>query len=127
MRLGAGIYLRHVWGTLVPGYLQGPARKPYGVCLDLGLLARKTQDAGAWIEFQNYGRSEMDLAPLRGASGTTQVSRVWVNDRETAAAGLDRDAYRTKSNEVRAGERELCRQGTAQACPSAERDGTRFS
>ena len=35
---GAGIYLRHVWGTLVPGIYKEPQREPHGVCLDLGLL-----------------------------------------------------------------------------------------
>lgn len=79
-RAGAGIYLRHTWGDNVPsGYAGG----------DMGTTAYawtfihspKEQDAGALIEFQNYGRSERDLAPDEGC-WDRKGSRIWLNDTE---------------------------------------------
>ena len=58
----------------------------------------KAQDVGAWIEFQNYSRSEMDLPPLPG-KWDYRESRVWVNDREILPP-VWTATHRTKSNEV---------------------------
>ena len=39
------------------------------------------QEVGLWAEFQNYSRSEMDLAPLPD-KWDYKGSRIWINDRE---------------------------------------------
>ena len=61
----AGIYLRHVWGTLVPGIYKEP-QENHTAYAWTWVYSPKAQDVGAWIEFQNYSRSEMDLPPLPG-------------------------------------------------------------
>ena len=38
---GAGIYLRHVWGSLVPGFIK-PTRKSYSLCNNLGIFSKRT-------------------------------------------------------------------------------------
>ena len=41
------------------------------------------QTVGAWIEFQNYSRSEKDLAPKQG-TWDYKGSRIWINEKEIA-------------------------------------------
>lgn len=52
--IGAGIYLRHVWGTLVPGFYKDP-KENHTAYAWTWVYSPKDQEAGAWIEFQNYG------------------------------------------------------------------------
>lgn len=78
--IGAGIYLRHVWGTLVPGFYKDPKENETAYAWTW-VYSPKEQEVGAWIEFQNYGRSEMDLAPPQG-KWDYKGSRVWLNDQE---------------------------------------------
>lgn len=94
---GAGIYLRHVWGTLVPGIYKEP-QENHTAYAWTWVYSPKAQDVGAWIEFQNYSRSEMDLPPLPG-KWDYRESRVWVNDREILPP-VWTATHRTKSNEV---------------------------
>ncbi|MCM1111243.1 MAG: beta-N-acetylhexosaminidase [Clostridium sp.] len=76
---GAGVYLRHTWPTIVPGVFgtDGPG-------LDNTVYAFTTiespeeQTVEALIEFQNYSRSERDLAPDRG-TWDRKGSRIWLN------------------------------------------------
>lgn len=95
--IGAGIYLRHVWGTLVPGIYKEP-QENHTAYAWTWVYSPKAQDVGAWIEFQNYSRSEMDLPPLPG-KWDYRESRVWVNDREILPP-VWTATHRTKSNEV---------------------------
>lgn len=94
---GAGIYLRHVWGTLVPSIYKEP-QENHTAYAWTWVYSPKTQDVGAWIEFQNYSRSEMDLPPLPG-KWDYRESRVWVNDREIQPP-VWTATHRIKSNEV---------------------------
>ena len=78
--IGAGIYLRHVWGTFVPGFYADP-KENHSAYAYTWVYSPKDQEVGLWAEFQNYSRSEMDLAPLPD-KWDYKGSRIWINDRE---------------------------------------------
>jgi lysophospholipase L1-like esterase len=74
---GAGIYLRHVWGTLVPGVLTDP--KPnHTVFASMNIYSPKDQKAFIHLGFQNYSRSEKDLPPPSG-EWDWKRSKIWWN------------------------------------------------
>lgn len=77
---GAGIYLRHVWGTLVPGFYKEP-KENHTAYAYTHVYSPKEQTVGLWAEFQNYSRSEMDLPPRQG-TWDYKGSRLWINDQE---------------------------------------------
>ena len=78
--IGNGIYLRHVWGTLVPGFYSNPQENhtAYATRWIYSPKERKTQ---LMLEFQNYSRSESDLAPRQG-TWDYKCSRAWLNGKE---------------------------------------------
>lgn len=78
--IGNGIYLRHVWGTLVPGFYANPQENhtAYATRWIYSPKERKTQ---LMLEFQNYSRSESDLAPHLG-TWDYKCSRAWLNGQE---------------------------------------------
>ena len=77
---GAGIYLRHVWGTLVPGFYKEPTENHTAYAYT-HVYSPKEQTVGLWAEFQNYSRSEMDLPPRQG-TWDYKGSRLWINGQE---------------------------------------------
>lgn len=78
--IGNGIYLRHVWGTLVPGFYANPQENhtAYATRWIYSPKERKTKLA---LEFQNYSRSESDLAPRQG-TWDYKCSRARLNGKE---------------------------------------------
>ena len=78
--IGAGIYLRHVWGDMVPAFYADP-KENHTAYAYTWVYSPKDQEGGLWAEFQNYSRSEMDLAPLPD-KWDYKGSRIWINDRE---------------------------------------------
>lgn len=78
--IGNGFYLRHVWGTLVPGFYADPQENhtAYATRWIYSPKERKTQ---LMLEFQNYSRSESDLAPRQG-TWDYKCSRAWLNGQE---------------------------------------------
>lgn len=79
---GAGIYLRHVWGTFVPGYYDDP--KPnHTAYAYTWVYSDCEQIVGLLAETQNYSRSEKDFPPVQG-TWDYRGSRVWVNGEEIA-------------------------------------------
>ena len=78
--IGAGIYLRHVWGDMVPTFYADP-KENHTAYAYTWVYSPKDQEVGLWAEFQNYSRSEMDLAPLPD-KWDYKGSRIWINDRE---------------------------------------------
>lgn len=98
--IGAGIYLRHVWGTLVPGFYEKP-QENHTAYAYTWVYSPKEQEVGLWAETQNYGRSEMDLAPLPG-KWDYKESRIWVNDQEILPP-VWTATHREKSNEIALG------------------------
>lgn len=95
--IGAGIYLRHVWGTLVPAFYKDP-QENHTAYAYTWVYSPKAQEVGLWAEFQNYSRSEMDLAPMPG-KWDNRESRIWVNDKEILPPVWTK-THRVKSNEV---------------------------
>lgn len=77
---GNGIYLRHVWGTLVPGFFADP--KPnHTAYATRWIYSSKPRTAQLYLEFQNYSRSESDLPPRQG-TWDYKGSRAWLNGTE---------------------------------------------
>ena len=97
---GAGIYLRHVWGNTIPCFYKDP-QEDHTAYAWTWVHSPKDQEVGAWIEFQNYGRSEMDLAPPQG-QWDYKGSRVWLNDEEILPP-VWTATHKEKSNEVLVG------------------------
>ena len=98
--IGAGIYLRHVWGTLIPGFYKEPKENHTAYAYTY-VYSPKEQNVGLWAEFQNYGRSEADLPPLPG-KWDYKESRIWINEQEILPP-VWTATHRTKSNEIALG------------------------
>lgn len=77
---GAAIYLRHVWGTLIPSFYKDP-KPDHTAYAWTWVWSPVKQEVGMWVNTQNYGRSENDLPPPAG-KWDFRESRVWVNDTE---------------------------------------------
>ena len=77
---GGAVYLRHVWGTLVPAYYADP-QLDHTAYAWTWVYSPTAQQAGALIEFQNYSRSEQDVAPANG-QWDCRGSHLWLNDVE---------------------------------------------
>jgi hypothetical protein len=77
---GAGIYLRHTWGDIVPAHFKGTQPNVTAYAWTF-VYSPESREAGALIEFQNYSRSEKDLPPEAGR-WDRKGSRIWINDVE---------------------------------------------
>lgn len=95
--LGAGVYLRHVWGTTVPGFYANPQANHTAYAYTY-VYSPMEQTVGLMAEFQNYSRSETDLAAPTG-KWDYKGSRIWVNDEEIAAPVWE-NTHTTKSSEI---------------------------
>lgn len=78
--IGNGIYLRHIWGTLVPGFYANP-QENHTAYATRWIYSPKERKAKLALEFQNYSRSESDLAPRQG-TWDYKCSRAWINGKE---------------------------------------------
>ncbi len=77
---GAGVYLRHVWGTSIPGFYENP--KPDNTAYAFTrVYSPIDQEAGLQFETQNYSRSEPDIAPPAG-KWDFRESHIWINGKE---------------------------------------------
>ncbi len=94
---GAGIYLRHVWGDLVPAFYEKP-QENHTAYAYTWVYSPKAQQAGLWLETQNYSRSEKDLPPPAG-KWDYKGSRIWLNDQEILPPVWTASHVR-KSNEI---------------------------
>lgn len=81
---GAGVYLRHTWGDIVPALFPADSAKNHTAYAYTYIYSPEEREAGALIEFQNYSRSEKDLVP-DGGKWDFKGSRIWLNDREIPA------------------------------------------
>lgn len=77
---GAGVYLRHVWGTVLPALYARPEPNHTAYAYTY-VYSPREQWVGAQIAFHDYGRSENDLPPRPG-TWDYKGSRVWVNGNE---------------------------------------------
>ena len=94
---GAGVYLRHVWGTLVPGLFAHP-QENHTAYAATWVYSPTEREAGLVLEFQNYSRSESDLPPLAG-TWDYKGSRAWLNGEEISPPRWTA-AHRVRSNET---------------------------
>ncbi len=78
--IGNGIYLRHVWGTLVPGFYPHPQENSTAYA-SRWVYAHHVQNAQLLFETQNYSRSESDFPPLQG-TWDYRHSHIWLNGEE---------------------------------------------
>lgn len=94
---GAGIYLRHVWGNLIPAFYSDP-RPDHTAYAYTYVWAPDSMTVGAQIETQNYSRSESDVPPPAG-QWDFRGSKIWVNGNElTPPAWIA--AHTERSNEI---------------------------
>lgn len=101
--IGAGIYLRHVWGALsssIPTFYQNP-QENHTAYAYTWVYSPKNQEVGLWAETQNYSRSEMDLPPKQG-TWDYRGSRLWINDEEIMPPTWTA-THTVKSNEISLG------------------------
>lgn len=77
---GAGIYLRHVWGDVVPALFKESKENSTAYAYTW-VYSPKPQDVGMLVEFQNYSRSADDLPPPQGC-WDFKGSRIWLNGKE---------------------------------------------
>ncbi|MBS9766639.1 MAG: family 20 glycosylhydrolase [Flavobacteriaceae bacterium] len=95
---GAGIYLRHTWGTLIPSFYSDP--KPNHTAYAYTFVYSPiNQQVGLQIEFQNYGRSEADLPPPQGKWDYNN-SKIWIND-NIINPPVWKNTHTKKSNEIK--------------------------
>lgn len=94
---GATIYLRHVWGALVPAFYKDPEPNHTAYAYTY-VYSDKTQDVGLWVNFQNYGRSEKDLPPPQG-KWDYKESWIRINDKELPPP-VWLSGHTEKSNEI---------------------------
>lgn len=74
---GASIYLRHVWGDIVPSHFKHPTPNATAYAYTY-IFSPKQQKVGLWLNFHNYGRSEKDATPPIG-KWDYKESRAWLN------------------------------------------------
>lgn len=94
---GNGIYLRHVWGTLVPGFYENP-QENHTAYATRWIYSKKACKARLSLEFQNYSRSESDLPPLPG-TWDYKGSRAWINGEEIMPP-VWLNTHRVRDNEL---------------------------
>ena len=95
--VGAGIYLRHVWGNLVPTFYAEPQENHTAYAYTY-VFSPKTQTVELWASTQDYSRSEADLAPPQG-KWDYRESRIFINDKEVAPP-VWKNTHTQKSNEI---------------------------
>lgn len=94
---GNGIYLRHVWGTQVPGFYENP-QENHTAYATRWIYSEKACKARLNLEFQNYSRSESDLPPLPG-TWDYKGSRAWINGEEIMPP-VWLNTHRVRDNEL---------------------------
>ena len=94
---GAGIYLRHVWGQIVPAFFENPEENSTAYAYTW-VWSPKNQEVGLWFSTQDYSRSESDLAPPVG-EWDYRSSRIWINN-ESIEPPVWENSHHERSNEI---------------------------
>jgi hypothetical protein len=94
---GAGIYLRHVWGAIVPAFYDEP-RENHTAYAYTQVWSPKDQTVGLWVTTQDYSRSESDLPSPQGEWDYRQ-SRIYIND-EAIAPPRWENSHTERNNEI---------------------------
>ncbi|PWE00543.1 beta-N-acetylhexosaminidase [Marinilabilia rubra] len=94
---GAGIYLRHVWGTLVPSFYENP-QPNHTAYAYTWIYSPEQQEAGLHLRFQNYSRSEKDIPPPQGKWDFNE-SKAWLNGNEISPPNWE-NQHRERTSEI---------------------------
>ena len=94
---GAGIYLRHVWGNIVPAFYDEP-QENHTAYAYTHVWSPKSQTVGLWASTQDYSRSESDLPPPKG-EWDYRKSRIFIND-EAIDPPRWENSHTERSNEI---------------------------
>lgn len=94
---GNGLYLRHVWGTLVPAFYADP-KENHTAYATRWIYAKKECTVPLYLEFHNYSRSESDLPPRQG-TWDYKGSRAWINGKEIMPP-VWQNTHTERSNEI---------------------------
>ena len=97
---GAGIYLRHVWGSMVPAFYKNPQPDHTAYAFTY-VYAPKDMTVGLQVETQNYSRSESDIPPRQG-EWDYRRSKIWINGSELPAPKWT-GTHTTRTNEITLG------------------------
>ena len=97
LAIGAGIYLRHVWGKTVPAFYDDP-KENHTAYAYTWVWSPKCQTVGLWASTQDYSRSEADLAPPQGA-WDYRGSEICINNEELEAPVWE-NTHSEKTNEI---------------------------
>ena len=97
---GSGIYLRHVWGNLIPAFYSNP-QPDHTAYAYTYVYAPCSMNVGAQIETQNYSRSESDIPPPAG-QWDYRNSKIWINGHEVQAPDWTSN-HSERSNEISLG------------------------
>ncbi len=95
--VGAGIYLRHVWGDIVPSFYDEPQENHTAYAWTF-VWSPIEQIVGLWATTQDYSRSESDLPPPQGEWDYRQ-SRIFLNDEAIAPPRWENN-HTERSNEI---------------------------
>ncbi len=95
--IGAGIYLRHVWGNTVPAFYDKPQENHTAYAYTF-VWSPKKQTVGLWVTTQDYSRSESDLPPPQG-EWDYRKSRIYLNDTAITPPRWENN-HTKKSNEI---------------------------
>ena len=95
---GAAIYLRHYWGKMAPSFYADP--KPNSTAYAFTeVYSPKDQQAGMWIGFHNFGRSESDATPPAG-KWDYKESSIWLNNARIAPPVWKTGGLKPTSREI---------------------------
>ena len=94
---GAGVYLRHVWGTLVPGFYES-RKRTIQLMHRRGFIRRRNSRPDCCWSSRIYSRSESDLPPRQG-TWDYKGSRAWLNGEELLPPAWE-NTHTERSNEV---------------------------
>ena len=94
---GGSVYLRHVWGNLMPAFFSNPEPNSTVYAMTK-VFSPHDCDAGLQFETQNYSRSEADLPPPQG-EWDYRKSKLWFNGIEISAPTWT-SSHIEKDNEV---------------------------
>ncbi|WP_172918033.1 family 20 glycosylhydrolase [Capnocytophaga canis] len=95
--IGAGVYLRHVWGKIVKSFYENPQPNHTAYAYTY-VYSPKKQSVGLWATTQNYSRSEKDLPPPQG-KWDYKESKIWINGTEILPP-VWASSHKEKSNEI---------------------------
>ncbi|MDE6460553.1 MAG: beta-N-acetylhexosaminidase, partial [Paramuribaculum sp.] len=100
MANGAAVYMRHYWGTLIPGFYKNP--KPNHTAYAFTwVYAPENMTVGLQAETQNYSRSESDIPPPKG-KWDYRESKIFINDKEVPAPQWT-SVHTERTNEITLG------------------------